>query len=282
MKYLNSIACGNCVDLMAELPADSIDLVVTSPPYDNLRDYEGYDFDFEAIANQLWRIIKPGGVVVWVVADATINGSETGTSFRQALYFMELGFNLHDTMIFAKKKMPMNDKRYEQEFEYMFIFSKGNIDKFNPIMIRKTWKDKRKRKTCGRYPDGSPVIGFAKQTDEKVKGNIWWYSVGGGNVTKDKFAYNHPAIFPEALARDHIISWSNPGDIVLDPMCGSGTTCKMAKMTGRQFIGFDIAQKYCDIAHKRIAAANPPLFTEALTPKPEARQASFDGLERPT
>ena len=266
MLPVNEVINGNCAEVMATWHDDCIDLTVTSPPYDNLRDYEGYVFNFAAIAAQLWRITKLGGVVVWVVGDATVNGSETGTSFRQALYFMQLGFNLHDTMIYAKKKMPMNDKRYEQEFEYMFVFTKGKIEKFNPIMIKKTWKDNRKKKTCGRYADGSPVIGFAKQTPDKVKGNIWWYSVGGGNVTKDKIAYEHPAIYPEALARDHIISWSNPGDIVLDPMCGSGTTLKMAKQTGRRFIGIDISENYCAIARKRIEGAQPPLFVDTVTP----------------
>jgi len=258
---LNRIYTGDAAELMVVLPDGCIDLTVTSPPYDNLRLYKGYTFDFEPIATELFRVTKPGGVVVWVVGDATVNGSETGTSFRQALGFMELGFNLWDTMIYAKKKMPLNDPRFEQEFEYMFVLSKGRVKTFNPTMVPKVWTDKRKRKTCGRYADGSPVYGFAKQTKTKLKGNIWWYKVGGGHVTRDKIAYQHPAIFPEKLARDHIISWSNPGDVVLDPMCGSGTTLKMAKQAGRQWLGFDCSEEYCELARLRVEQANPPLFT---------------------
>ena len=260
-ELINQVVCGECAELMAKLlPDNCIDLVITSPPYDNLRDYRGYTFDFEPIAAELFRVTKPGGVVVWVVGDATVNGSETGTSFRQALGFMELGFRLHDTMIYAKKKVPQNGPRYEQEFEYVFVFCKGKIKTFNPIMIKKAWKDKRTHKQAGRKKDGSPVYGFAKQTKTKVKGNIWWYSVGGGHVTKDKIAYQHPAVFPEALAHDHILSWSNPGDTVLDPMCGSGTTLKMAKQLCRKWLGFDCSEGYCKLAQLRVEQANPPLF----------------------
>lgn len=196
---------------------------------------------------------------MWIVGDATVNGTETGTSFRQALGFMELGFNLWDTMIYAKKKVPLNNSRFEQEFEYMFVLSKGRVKTFNPIMVKKLWKDKRTHKQTGRNKDGSPVYGFSKQTETKLKGNIWWYSVGGGNVTRDKIAYQHPAIMPEALARDHILSWSNPGDVIFDPMCGSGTTPKMAKQLGRKWLGFDIAQEYTDLARQRMMNAQPPL-----------------------
>jgi len=257
---VNKIICGDNIQVMKTLPDGCIDITVTSPPYDNLRDYKGYTFDFEAVAQQLYRITKEGGVVVWVVGDAAVNGSETGTSFRQALYFMEVGFNLHDTMIYAKTKMPLNDKRYEQEFEYMFVLSKGKPNTFNPIKTLKTWKDKRTRKTYGREKNNKPVIGFASQKKEKIIGNIWWYNVGGGHVAKGKLAYQHPAIFPEKLAQDHIISWSNKGDLILDPFCGSGTTCKMARENDRDFIGIDISKEYCKIANQRINNAQLSLF----------------------
>jgi DNA modification methylase len=261
----------------ASWPDGCIDLTVTSPPYDNLRDYEGYDFDFEAIAAQLWRITKPGGVVVWVVGDQTVNGSESGTSFRQALHFMELGFNLHDTMIWNKggfTGVGSLSVRYAPVFEYMFIFSNGKPNTFNQITDRvnihsKGNFSKKKRTKKGNIKDGGK---FQKRREYGVRFNIWKMTPhiqNGDNV--------HPAPFPEALARDHIISWSNPGDIVLDPMCGSGTTLKMAKQTGRQFIGIDVSEKYCDIARKRVEGAQPPLFIEtAQEDKQIDAQVSFE------
>jgi DNA modification methylase len=201
-------------------------------------------------------------VVVWVVGDATIDGSETGTSFRQALYFRELGFNLHDTMIYWRDCPPMNDNRYQHEFEYMFILSKGKVKTFNPIRLPKEYLDTRKRKKYHRYSDGTHRINNRQDTIDKMKGNIWRIMGGGGISTLDKAAFQHPAIFPEALARDHIISWSNPSDIVLDPMAGSGTTAKMAKENGRHWLGFDISQEYVDLARRRVDGARVPLFVE--------------------
>lgn len=243
----------DCVDGMKLLPNECIDLTVTSPPYDNLRTYKGFTWDFESVAKELYRVTKQGGVVVWVVGDATIKGSETGTSFRQALYFMECGFNLHDTMIYRKKKPPLTHNRYEQEFDYMFVFSKGKPKTFNPIMIDKLYMDKRTNKAFGRNNTNEHDMGFSSKKTKKIKGNVWEYLVGGGKTTKDKIAFNHPAIFPEKLAQDHIISWSNPGDIVFDPFVGSGTTAKMALLNGRNYIGIDISEEYCEIARKRIA-----------------------------
>ena len=242
----------DCVEGMKLLPNECIDLTVTSPPYDNLRKYEGFEWDFEATAKELYRVTKKGGVVVWVVGDATINGSETGTSFKQALYFKEIGFRLHDTMIYQKKTPPLTHKRYEQEFEYMFVFVKGKIKTFNPILIDKAYMDKRTNKAFGRNPTNEHDMGFSSNKTQKIKGNVWEYLVGGGKSTKDKIAFKHPAIFPEKLAQDHIISWSNEGDIVLDPFMGSGTTAKMALLNNRNFIGFEISEEYCKIAEKRI------------------------------
>jgi site-specific DNA-methyltransferase (adenine-specific) len=238
------------------MPDNCIDLTVTSPPYDNLRTYNGFYFNFEEVAKELYRITKDGGVVVWVVNDATINGSETGTSFRQALYFKEIGFNLHDTMIYKSEKPPLTHNRYEQKFEYMFVFSKGKPKTFNPIMI-----------DC-KYAGSNPMGTFrhtgketqkahkqSKVNEFKIKGNVWEYATGFQKTTKDKIAYQHPAIFPEQLANDHIISWSNPGDLVFDPFVGSGTTAKMALLNGRNFIGIDISDEYCEIARQRLEQA---------------------------
>lgn len=255
---INQIICGNCAEIMESWPDECIDLTVTSPPYDNLRDYKGYTFDFETIAKQLYRITKPGGVVVWVVGDATINGSETGTSFRQALYFKDVcGFSLHDTMIYKKKASVFpNTNRYYQAFEYMFVFSKGRPKTVNLIKDRRNLCSGRAISGTDRQKDGTFMPRRKGKIISKlgVRFNIWEYPTGWSNSTRDEIAFQHPAVFPEQLAADHIISWSNPGDIVLDPMCGSGTTCKMALKLGRRFIGIDIAEEYCEIARKRVEA----------------------------
>lgn len=249
---------GDCLDVMRGFEPACIDLTVTSPPYDNLRTYNGYTFDFEGIARELYRVTKPGGVVVWVVGDATINGSETGTSFRQALYFKEIGFNLHDTMIYEKAGMRYPDVlRYNAVFEYMFVFSKGSPKTFNQIIDRQNlWAGgKIARAHQVREADGS--IGensaYRNDPDRRVRdvgarNNIWRIPFGSENASGQL----HPAPFPEALARDHILSWSNPGDTVLDPMMGSGTTGKMAVKYARNFIGIEISGEYMKIAERRI------------------------------
>ena len=252
----NQVICGEASEVMAGFPADSIPLTVTSPPYDDLRSYQGYTFDFEAIAQQLWRVTKPGGVVVWVVGDETKNGSETGESFRQALRFMEIGFSLFDTMIYQKSGFayPSNDK-YHQVFEYMFILSKGPVKTFNPIIDHENITVKRgggkARDKDGTMRDGGN--GGLKLEKYGKRWNVWYYSVGGNKTTKDKIAFQHPAIFPEQLAADHIRSWSNEGDVVLDPMCGSGTTLKAARILGRKYIGIEISQAYVDICNERLS-----------------------------
>jgi len=252
--YINQIICGDHIEVLGRFDADSIDLTVTSPPYDNLRDYEGYSFDFKKLGHELYRIIKPGGVVVWVVGDSTINGSETGSSFKQALYFKEIGFNLHDTMIYKSHKPPLTHNRYEQEFEYMFVFSKGKPITFNPSKRKNIYagcsNKSSKYRHDGKETKDMHTPGYTAEVS--ISGNVWFYITGMNKTTQDKEAYQHPAIFPENLARDHILSWSNEGDVVLDPMCGSGTTCKMAYRYKRKFIGIDISEKYCRIAQQRM------------------------------
>ena len=251
---MNKIINGNSVEVMKSFNENSIDLVVTSPPYDDLRDYKGYSFDFKSMANELFRVMKEGGVVVWVVGDRVINKSESGTSFKHALGFMDVGFKLHDTMIYQKNGMSGNpDKnRYYQSFEYMFILVKGKLKTFNPIEDRKnkwagSWGRKLFRTKEGDLVKGEKII--CREYGRRF--NIWKFNTGAGFTTKDKFAYKHPAMFPEKLAEDHILSWSNEGDLVLDPMCGSGTTCKMAKLNNRNYIGIDISKEYCEIAMER-------------------------------
>ena len=241
----------NCLDTMAKMPDNFVDLTVTSPPYDNLRTYNGYSFDFEAVAKELFRVTKQGGVVVWVVGDATIKGSETGTSFKQALFFKEIGFNLHDTMIYGKNSyMPLTHNRYEQAFEYMFVFSKSKLKTFNPIMIdcltmgtkRNRGGSKAKEDTYAeRLRDEKTEVNMQKQHP-----NIFYYDVGKGDKTE------HNAPFPEALANDHIITWSNENDLIYDPFMGSGTTAKMAIVNKRNWIGSEISEEYCKIIERRI------------------------------
>lgn len=250
MLPTNTIICGDNVATMATFPDACIDLVVTSPPYDNLRKYGGHSWDFEGVANQLWRIIKPGGVVVWIVADATVNGSETGTSFRQALRFMEIGFRLHDTMIWEKPEPAFHDpKRYGAVFEFMFVLSRGEPSSFSPILKRNATAGKPLGPTYRRNENGVSVV----STDNAGKvrnehGHITniWPILNADNS-------RHPACFPESLARDHILSWSNEGDLVLDPFNGSGTTTKMARAMGRRWLGIEINPEYCEIARRRMA-----------------------------
>ena len=245
----------DCLEGMRLLPDESVDLTVTSPPYDNLRTYNGYSFDFENAAKELYRVTKKGGVVVWIVGDATFKGSETLTSFRQALYFKEIGFNVHDTMIYRKKNpVPYRHNRYQPCFEYMFVFSKEKPKTFNPLMepTKNAGVSSRlnQRRLNGEITNGN---GKGKPVKaEKYRDNIWSYGVGYGVSTADKDAYKHPAIFPERLAEDHIVSWSNPGGIVLDPFMGSGTTAKMALLNKRNFIGFEISEEYVRIANQRL------------------------------
>lgn len=251
---LNKIYNMDCLKGMQNLEDESVDLTVTSPPYDDLRKYNGYTWDFELIAKELYRVTKQGGVVVWVVADKTVKGSETGTSFKQALFFKEIGFNLHDTMIYLSDKPPLTHPRYEQKFEYMFVFSKGKPKTFNPIMEEcKYYGSNKKARTFrhdGHNLESTHDLGEVKKY--KIKGNVWEYSTGYQKSTKDKIAFQHPAIFPEQLAYDHIISWSNEGDVVLDPFMGSGTTAKMCKIAKRHYIGFEISEEYCNIAKERM------------------------------
>lgn len=258
---LNKIYCSEAVKFMNHIPDNHVDLSVTSPPYDNLRDYKGFNFDFENISKELYRITKPGGVLVWVVNDQVIKGSESLTSFTQATYFVKTcGFNLHDTMGYCKiNPLPPAPyhKRYAQQFEYAFVFSKGYPKTFNPR--------KEKCKNAGhssikgfRQKDGTIKKKLTKTVikEEKVIGNLWFYTVGYMNSTKDKIAYDHPAIFHEQLASDHITSWSNEGDLVFDPMCGSGTTLVQAKKLNRNFLGCDISKEYSLLARKRIKGNN--------------------------
>ena len=260
MLELNKIYNLNCLDGLKLVDDESIDLVVTSPPYDGLRTYNGYSFPFEDIAQELFRVIKQGGVIVWVVGDGTVDGGETLTSFRQALYFQQIGFTIHDTMIYQKHNPTPNTGngvRYQQCFEYMFVISKGKPKTVNLLTEprRNACNDRRTERMIRRQRN---VDGEFEEEHRYVikdivpRQNIWNYKVGLHNTTSDKIAFKHPAIFPEQLAIDHILSWSNESDIVLDPFMGSGTTAKSAILTNRRYLGFEISEEYCNIADERI------------------------------
>lgn len=259
-NFIGQITNGDSAVVLSTIKSNSVDLVVTSPPYDELRDYNKdsvWDFNsFKKIARQLYRVVKDGGVVVWVVGDSVVKGNKSLSSFKQALYFQQIGFNMFDVIIYEKAgTAPPHKNRYFNAFEYMFVLSKGNPktinlleDKPNKWANHSTFGNVTRREQDGTLtPKGRKVV-----KPFGVRTNIWRYNNGKGFSTKDKIAYEHPAIFPEKLAQDHIISWSNEGDIVLDPFCGSGTVAKVASLLNRKWVGIEISSEYCKIANERL------------------------------
>lgn len=246
---MNEIIHGNCVNVMAHMKEDSIDLVITSPPYDGLRKYRGYDFEADQVLIGLHRILKPGGVVVWVITDQCIGKGRTLSSFRQAFAAREAGFLVYDTMIWRKTNpMPrLAGKRYTNSFEYMFILSKGEPATFNPLMVPCSTAGKKKKNSYS-HEKGQEERDYITK-EEKPRSNVWDYPVG----TSHSIGGNHTAGFPEELAADHIKSWSKEGELVLDPMVGTGTTCIAARRLGRNYIGIDISEDYCQLAQERLA-----------------------------
>lgn len=294
MSEVNKIILGDAVEVLRTYDDDIFDLTVTSPPYDNLRTYngkikdeityeDGFSFPFVEMAKELYRVTKKGGVVVWVVNDQVKKGGETGSSFRQALKFMEIGFTLYDTMIYHKNGAPFPETgRYSQVFEYMFVFSKGTPKTINLL------KDKPNR-WAGHSNFGEPSKrkkdGDLQKVDKFVvaemgtRYNVWYINNGKGFSSKDDIAFEHPAIFPESLAEDHILSWSEEGDLVLDPMCGSGTTLKMSKLNNRNFVGIDINQEYVELSNRRIQSI-VPYTSENPNEKTKFILSKKDALEK--
>src|SRR5574344_658899 len=244
---LEKIYNENCLDTMRRMPDGFVDLVVTSPPYDGLRKYNGYSFDFNAVADGLWRTVKDGGVVVWVCSDATMNGGETLTSFKQALHFKEIGFNVYDTMIWLKPSpQAPTEGRYYNVFEYMFVLSKGAPahmhllkDRANKSAGQVSRRETRSCREDRKVTDRKRVVA---ETSRRF--NVWEISRGHNETS-------HPAVFPEELVRGHILSWSDEGDIVYDPFMGSGTTAKVAHLLGRKWIGSEISEDYVKMAEER-------------------------------
>jgi site-specific DNA-methyltransferase (adenine-specific) len=255
----------DCLEYTKTVSSDEIDMVLTSPPYDNIRDYHGNNFNFEnfkLIAAELARLIRPGGVIVWNVADATVNGSETGTSMRQALYFMDLGLRLHDTMIYAKNNpIPSSNtnKRYHQAWEYIFVLSKGTPETFNPIQVKAKYSHVQNRGRFRGTKNDSEYVPIKRNEYTKVR-NVFEYSIGGGITTTDKVAFGHPALMPEKLAEDMIRTWTNAGNTVFDPFSGAGTTAKMCLQSHRKFIGTEISPTYCEIFKTRLESVSPTLL----------------------
>jgi len=242
----NKIYNEDCLETMAKMSTNFIDLTVTSPPYDEMRDYNGYCFEFEKVAQELYRVTKQGGVVVWNVNDATKNGSESGTSFRQALYFKKVGFNL-ETMIWEKTGSGClgSNKFYGQNFEYMFVLTKGMPKTTNLICDRENKvKSGSVKVNGGLDKTGKGKDRIVERKPFGKRNNIW-------RIDTQKNS-DHPAPFPEQLANDHIITWTNQGDLVYDPFMGSGTTARMARFNCRHFIGSEISKEYCEIIDKRL------------------------------
>ena len=251
----------NCIETLRRMDDDLIDMTITSPPYDDLREYNGYVFPLAEIAKLLFQKTKPGGVVIWVVGDRTLNGNETLSSFRQAITFQEAGFNVHDTMIYAKNNPIPSDcgKRYRQCFEYMFCFSKGQPRTFNPItqMIKqeKAFKSFRITKVGRNDLEHDHIAPKERKLDNifyYADSEIFYYNVGTSS-SKDKVAFGHPAIFPEQLVEDQINTWTNAGDLVYDCFMGSGTTAKIAHQLGRRWLGSEVSEEYVAIANERLA-----------------------------
>lgn len=267
MFSVNQIICGDCVEVLSTFPDEFVDITISSPPYGKIRDYaNGNSYNFLLLAEQLYRVVKEGGLVAWIRNDTVEDGSKTGDTFKQTIEFMNVGFNLYDVLIWEKSGVsyPANG-RYTGIHEYIILLSKGKPKVFNPIKdVPKLWEGSWGKLTT-RNQDGSLTYqnleneGKAKSGRDdtgkygyKQRTTIWKINNGFGFNTKDEIAKEHPAIFPETLCHDIIVSWSNEGDLVLDPFCGSGTTLKMAKILNRNYIGIDISQRYCDISKQRV------------------------------
>lgn len=281
--FVGKVFCLDALELLRLLPDNSIDMILTSPPYDNLRTYNGFTWDFEGIARESYRVLKTGGVLVWVVGDATVNGSETLTSMRQALYFVDVcGFKMHDTMIYHRNGTTFPDSnRYLPSFEYMFVLSKGVPCTTNLLREHRNKYAGEKIHKTQRERNGELVIASSTRQGKSVPeysiySNVWAINIGYNHTTRDLIAYEHPAMFPEELARRHIHTWSNPDDIVLDFFMGSGTTAKMARNLGRKFIGCDLSPEYVNLALTRLQTTDP--FVSTVLPNGMKQLSLFEGV----
>ena len=272
---LNETHLMNCIDGMQLMDAESVDLVVTSPPYDDLRTYNDsskWDHEvFKSVADNLARVLKTGGVIMWNVNDATVKGSETGSSFRQCLYFMDrCGLRLHDTMIYEKTGTAFasgpKSVRYTQIFEYCFILSKGKPKTINLIQDKKnawagytSFGNAKTRKQDGTMHDPGKKSKVIREYG--VRTNIWKIKNSGGFGQSSKASYKHPATMPEELARGHVLTWSDKNDLILDPFMGAGTTAQVCLEENRNFIGFEIDETYHQMCVDRVQPWTDNLLT---------------------
>lgn len=266
-KLCNKLFHGCGISGMRMLATDSIPLVVTSPPYGSIRDYGGHPFYFKSMARELWRIIMPGGVVCWHTQDQIIDGAESGESIRQCLYFLDLGFRLHTTLVVEGSVTGKFRNRYGQAIQHVFVLSKDKPQTFNPIKDVPNLEAGMIRTYRERLPDGTRRDRQTVRTKPYRKRGVHWkYSVGTHN-TPDRIAWEHPALMPEALAKDLIVSWSNEGDLVLDPMSGAGTTAKIAFLNNRRYLGFEINREYHDLAVERMEMTVKTASEKSQKPK---------------
>lgn len=251
----NKIVCTDCLDGMARMPGESVPLSVTSPPYGGLRTYDGHSsFDFLAVAKELYRVTMPGGVVVWVVQEQIIDGSESGETSRQRLAFADIGFRLHHTMVMAKSGGHQHSSnRYGRALEYAIILSKGVPRYFCPFRDKPNKEAGRMKTFKNRLPDGSFAPVKHRMTPPfGIRPPVWTYATGRNVTAKEGYALDHPAVMPEKMAEDHILSWSKVGDLIFDPFAGSGTTLKMARLNYRNYLGFEVNPDYVEIARRRL------------------------------
>lgn len=281
--HAESLVCCDCVEGMRALPPASVPLTVTSPPYDDLRDYGAHTWDFEKfmlVASQLWRVTMPGGALCWVVGDQIRDGGQTGSSFRQALYLKGLGFRLHNTLVIEKQlARGISKVRYGVAPEFVFVFSKGRPRSINLIRDKANKFGGQLMRFSTRGRDGT-----TSDTEKAlirpfgVRGNVWRYTTGSRVTAKERYAFQHPALMPEKLAKDLIVSWSKPGDLVLDPFGGAGTTAKMALLNHRRYLSIEAHAPYHGLAVRRLADARVAYrrqLDDELQFSPS--MASFDG-----
>jgi DNA modification methylase len=279
---MNSIIHGDCVKVLAYLPPECIDLCVTSPPYDGLRAYRGYEFEVEKVAEQLYRALKPGGTVVWIVADQTIKGSKSGSCYKHALAFQDCGFRLHDEMVYEKIGIRYPDSvRYYPCFEKMFVFAKGRPKTVNQIRDRENVTAGQLQSWTKRERNGTLIKCAKRKTTAPfgVRRNIWAYNTTPHHIAPDDLWRSHPAVFPLQLAEDHIISWTRPNDVVLDPMCGSGQTMLAALINNRQYLGIDCSEEYCRLARERLNLYKECLWDEYFGER-QRREEELTSRER--
>lgn len=279
---MNCVHLGDCVDGMRGLPESCIPLTVTSPPYGNLRKYGGHLFDFEAVAQELWRVTAPGGVVVWVVADHVKGGTETGDVCRQQLRFQELGFRAHEKLVMSKSyRLPQKTRYFGDCLEFALVLSKGKPRSINLLRDKENSTPGQCRRFSQMAPDGRRSVSTKKYTVGRygVRGKVWYYPRGGQLTTSDRAAFQQTAPMPVEMARDHIRSWSRPGDLVFDPFLGSGTTAKMALLNDRRYLGYEVHEPYFEIAQRRLVNARSEYrrrLDEWLTAK-DSRNRSAPG-----